>query len=83
MDYILTQHAQELLLRRDIPIAWVERTLEDPSKIEPDKIDDALEHRLAGIPEYGHRVLRVIINKRTSPVKIVTFYFDRNMKGKL
>jgi hypothetical protein len=83
MDYILTQHARELLLRRDIPMSWVERTLENPSQIEPDKIDDALEHRLAGIPERGHRVLRVIVNKTTSPVKIVTFYFDRSMRGKL
>ena len=83
MDYILTQHAQELLSRRDIPIAWIERTLESPSKVEPDKIDDALEHRMAGIPEHGHRVLRVIVNKTTNPVKVVTFYFDRSMRGKL
>jgi hypothetical protein len=83
MVYILTQHAKDVLLRRDIPIAWVEHTLDRPSKIEADKVDVALEHRMAAIPEHGDRVLRVVVNKTTNPVKVVTFYFDRNMRGKL
>jgi len=83
MDYVLTQHAQDLLLRRNIPIAWIERTLDAPAIVDSDRIDDTLEHRLAPIPEHGHRVLRVIINKLSNPVRVVTFYFDRNMRDKI
>ena len=83
MDYVLTQHAQDLLLRRNIPIRWIERTLEAPSKVEPDSMDSTLEHRLAAIPEYGNRGLRVIVNKTTNPIRVVTFYFDRNLRDKL
>ena len=69
MDYVLTQHAQDLLLRRNIPIAWIERTLDAPAKIDSDRIDDTLEHRLAPIPEHGHRVLRVIINPNPTIIR--------------
>lgn len=48
-----------------------------------DEKDPTLEHRLKEIPEYGDRVLRVIINTTVDPVRVVTVYFDRTMKGEL
>jgi hypothetical protein len=83
MEYVLSRHAQDLSARRGIPIAWVERVLEKPLKTETDRVNDSLEHRLGPIVEHGNRVLRVIINNRTNPLKVVTFYFDRNMRHKL
>lgn len=77
MDYVLTQHARDALEKRQIAIAWLERVLERPEWTEPDPVDAALEHRLAVIPEFGSRVLRVIINTTTSPPRVVTTYFDR------
>ncbi len=46
-------------------------------------LDDSLEHRLGKIVEYGNRVLRVVYNKDTEPIKLITVYFDRKMKGKI
>jgi hypothetical protein len=42
-----------------------------------------LEHRLGVIDEFGARVLRVVVNPSAVPLRIVTVYFDRRMKGKL
>jgi hypothetical protein len=35
------------------------------------------------LPEFGGRVLRVVVNKTVVPERVVTVYFDRTMKGKL
>ena len=83
MNYELSQHAKNVLAERDIPVAWLERVLDSPVWTEPDAGDVELEHRLGIIAEHGDRVLRVVINKEANPVRIVTLYFDRTMKGKL
>jgi len=83
MNFQLTQHAQDVLARRRILIAWVERVLRAPEMVQPDQTDAELEHRLAQIPEFDNRVLRVIVNRVTNPEKVITFYFDRNMRNRL
>jgi len=55
----------------------VERVLEGPQWTEPDPVDAALEHRLDAIPEFGNRVLRVIVNIAATPPRVITAYFDR------
>ena len=77
MDYTLTEHAQDALVRRQIPLEWLERVLNAPEATEADPIDPELEHRLAQIAEFGGRVLRVIVNCRTTPPRVVTVFFDR------
>jgi hypothetical protein len=83
MNYILTQHARNALLKRKISIAWLERVLQFPMRTDPDENDAELEHRLAVIAEHGDRVLRMVVNTKAFPMRIVTAYFDRNMKGHL
>ena len=83
MDFELTQHAKETIEERKIPISYVERVIKNPELIHLDVNDTHLEHRLGVIEEYEDRVLRVIINKNTKPIKIITAYFDRKMRGKL
>jgi hypothetical protein len=83
MDYKLTQHACDAMDKRKISVEWLERTLSVPQRSEPDAVDPALEHRLAAVPERENRVLRVIVNTQTKPERVVTMYFDRNMRGKL
>jgi hypothetical protein len=56
--------------------------LESPEWVEVDTKDPSLEHRFVRIPEFGSRVLRVIINIEATPPRVVTAYFDRAMKGK-
>lgn len=83
MNFEVTQHAAEMIERRSIEREWLHRTLENPELVRPDERDPTLEHRLKEIPEYGDRVLRVIINTTVDPVRVVTVYFDRTMKGEL
>ena len=39
--------------------------------------------RMTRIPEQDNRMLRVTINTRVAPSRVVSVFFDRNMKGKL
>lgn len=82
MEYELTQHAKDVIKERGILMRWVESTIKHPHRTTS-TTSDGLEHRLAVIPDYGGRVLRVIINQRKSPIRVVTAFFDRSMKGKL
>jgi hypothetical protein len=77
MDYMLTEHARDALQKRQIALAWVERALSTPEATEADPVDQDLEHRLARIPEFGNRVLRVIVNGKKTPPLVVTAFFDR------
>ena len=83
MNYRLTKHAKDVLAKWRISLEWVERVLGQPERVQADENDGELEHRLVRIPEYGNRVLRVIVNRMTNPEKIVTFYFDRNVRDRL
>ena len=61
----------------------MEQTLFEPKLKYVDEIQNELEHRLKPIEENENRVLRVIVNIMSIPIKIVTLFFDRRMKGKL
>ncbi len=82
-NYELSNHAKEVMEERNISYEILERTLFDPMLIEKDKFDSDLEHRLSSIPENENRVLRIIINILTIPIKVVTLFYDRRMRGKL
>ncbi|NLX12054.1 MAG: DUF4258 domain-containing protein [Phycisphaerales bacterium] len=77
VEYHLTEHARDALVKRGIALDWLERTLSAPEWVEKDATDENLEHRLARIEEFAGRTLRVIVNIRTIPPRIVTVYFDR------
>ena len=83
MKYQLTKHAQHVLQEREIPIEFMESVLQNPQLSIPDENDPELEHLLAKIPEFGGRVLRIIVNKKVDPDRIVTVYYDRKMRDKL
>jgi hypothetical protein len=83
INFKLTRHAEDALVKRKIKKEWLERVLAFPQRIETDTTDPALEHRLAEISECENRVLRVIINTHTNPIRVVTLFFDRKIRGKL
>jgi len=83
IEYVFTSHAESVVQKRAIPNDWIERALLNPKVIQPDLLDPDLEHRLILIPEHENRVLRVIVNAQVKPIRIVTVYFDRGMRGKL
>jgi hypothetical protein len=82
-SYDLSQHAKEVIKERDIQLRWLEQVLDRPELVEADADDPQLTHHVVRIREYGNRPLRVVFNARANPVRIVTVYFDRKMKGKL
>jgi hypothetical protein len=82
-SYVLTEHARQRMAERNIAEAWVSRTLENPARVEIDPIKPQCSHAYAVIPEYHNLVLKVIYDSVQYPVRVVTVYFDRKMKGKL
>ena len=82
MPLIFTEHVLARMAKRQLRLEWIERTVNAPALIEADEVDDALEHRLAPVPELANRVLRVIVSKE-EPKRVVTAHLDRKMKGKI
>ena len=78
-----TKHALHAMTERMIPMEWVEWVVAKPDLREPDLDDPEVERFFRRIPEQGDRVLRVAANTRVAPWRVVSVFFDRNMKGKL
>ncbi len=76
-DYILTKHAESMLIEREVPVQWITDCIENPDMTEW-KDDDTL-HLIKAITEYQNRFLRVVVNPYSLPKKIVTFFFDRRL----
>ena len=66
---------------REIPPEWAERVIEYPSLQLPDPSDPEVERFFGRIPEFGNRILRVAVNTRANPWRVVTVFFDRNAGG--
>ena len=67
MKFELTKHAKKALAEREIPMAWVERTLASLELRQPDPVDATVERCYRKIPEFGGRVLRVAVNRQLNP----------------
>lgn len=78
MKYELTQHALDIIISRDIKIEWIELAVEFPS-IQT-IVSDVEVHYFKVIEEVLHRCLKVVVNPIS--MKIITVYFDRNMRKK-
>ena len=73
-----SHHARDMLDERRIAEEWVWRTLQAPERTEAGA--DGNTHYISAIPERGGRFLRVAANRRTTPERIVTVYFDRRLR---
>lgn len=80
--YQLTRHAETAVFKRKIEIAWIERALTDPEWRKVDASKPGLMHAFVRIAERNDRVLRVVYNATVHPVRVVTVYFDRRLRGK-
>ncbi len=83
MNYELTGHAREVLQERQISIEWLEQAFTAPELTLADPKEAGVERRYRKIPQFGNRVLRVVVNTAVAPPRVVSVYFDRTMKGKL
>ena len=76
-------HAVFAMAERGIPVEWVERVAWGPALRTMDPRDPELERFYGRVPEFGNRILRVVLNTRVEPWRVVSVFFDRSMKGKL
>ena len=75
--YKLSNHAKErLALRTEIEIKGIAQALESPIIIK--NISKCEAHYYKNIPEYGGRVLKVVVNPLSKI--IITVFFDRRIR---
>jgi hypothetical protein len=74
----LLPHALEALAKRQIPLDWVERTVNSPdwSDRDPRRLDR--QRAFKAIAEAGNRILRVVHWTEGSDTVVLTVYLDRN-----
>jgi hypothetical protein len=78
MDF--SAHAKDMLEERGIPEAWVWQAIRSPDHVETSK--DGNTHYLKAIEEFEGRILRVVVNVKAEPHRIVTVFFDRRLRRK-
>ncbi len=78
-----TRHAAHVVDERMIPRDWVESAVAEPAVRSSDPDDPDVERFFRRIPERGDRVLRVAVNTRVAPWRVVSVFFDRSMRGEL
>ena len=83
VDLEFSEHAVRSMEERKILEEWVVRAVQEPILRAPDLNDFEIERFFCKIPEKGGRVLRVAVNIRVAPWRVVSAFFDRTMKGKL
>ena len=83
LPYVLSNHARAVCIERGIEFEWIDRALGAPALIQPDPNSLSLLHAFIFVPERDGRILRAIYNSSVHPVRIVTVFFDRRMRGKL
>ena len=75
-----TRHAVHVMRQREIAAEWVERVVQEPTVRTPDSNDPELERFFRPIPERAGRALRVVVNTRKTPWRVVSVFFDRNAR---
>jgi hypothetical protein len=77
MEFTLSSHATRMLQERAIPEIWMWRTLDEPYHV--DVGTDGNLHYVKPIPEFGGRFLHVVVHPETTPMRVVTLFFDRRL----
>lgn len=73
-------HARDMLQERNIAVQWVLQAMESPDRTEV--ATEGNTHYIRAIPEHGGRFLRVVVDTRTTPKRVVTVFFDRRLGRK-
>ena len=83
MQMRFTRHARHVMHERAIRLEWVERVVASPELRVSDPNDSEVERFFGRVSERGDRVLRVAVNTRVVPWRVVSVFFDRSMRGEL
>jgi Domain of unknown function (DUF4258) len=76
----LTKHAEEAVEKRELAVAWIERTVAAPDFTHVDPQDPMLTRSFKAIDEAGGRILRVVHRPEGADILVVTVHFDRDAK---
>ena len=68
------------MAEREVSVEWVERVVAAPALRSPDPNDPAVERFFGRIAERDGRTLRVVVNTRVAPWRVVSVFFDRNAR---
>jgi hypothetical protein len=79
---VYTRHAEEMLVERRLSRSWVERTLTNPDKLEPDPKRPNVLRAYRRIPERGGLWLRVAYVHAGDSARVITVFFDRAQRHK-
>lgn len=74
---VVTRHALDQMAARRIEPAWVERVALTPEWTGHDRQPGVARH-FGAVPEFGGRVLRVVVADRGRERHVLTVHFDRN-----
>ena len=77
MKVRLTEHAEEMLVERNLEPFWIERVLASPLWTEPDPAKPFVIRAFAPINEMGDRILRVAYTDRGGERVVLSVHFDR------
>lgn len=77
-EFEFSKHAKIMLKERNIAEELVRDTL--LTSMFRDIGSDGNIHYFKSVPEYGGKVLHVIVNPNMKPPRIVTVFFDRRKK---
>lgn len=83
LTFDLSDHALIRIRQRNLERQWIVATLENPDLEDPHPKDTDCRIAYKAIAEADGRVLKVVYNISTDPIRVVTVHFDRRMRGKL
>lgn len=78
IEHEFSEHAYDMLKERNVSEVWVKLVIEEPEMKELK--DDGTVHYVRAIEEHEGRYLRVVVNTRAKPWRIVTVFFDRRLR---
>ena len=71
-----THHAEEAIAERGIDRAWIEATLAQPDRTEPDP-RPGVTRSYRAVPQFSGRVRRVVHRTAGDDLVVITVHFDR------
>ena len=74
---VLSKHAQDMMVEREIPQEWIEHVLQNRIFEEPDRQTPGAIRAYAPIAAFGNRVLRVVYIETGLAIRVITLFFDR------
>lgn len=78
-----TAHALRVIKERTIHLEWIDKAVTEPDLRTDDTDDIEVERFYKRISERDDRVLRVAVNTRVTPWRVVSVFFDRGMRKRL